>query len=143
MPDEAASRAPQERVTTAVVLTLFIVLVHGLLVLTCDVALLYVVPRYVRLFSDMQAELPTMTKALISASMAMRNYWYVLLPAGGVALVVDGWVFFVLRTKVRSRLASWVWVLTGFAVLGLAVAWIVLALQLPLATVTQRIGSGG
>ena len=143
MPDEAASRVPGERVTTAVVLTLFIVLVHGLLVLTCDVALLYVVPRYVRLFSDMQAELPTMTKALISASMAMRNSWYVLLPAGGVALVVDGWVFFVLRTKVRSRLASWVWVLTGFAVLGLAVAWIVLALQLPLATVTQRIGSGG
>ena len=138
-----AAQPKPERATVAIVLTLFTVLLHGLLLFTLDFAMLYLVPRFQQFFADMKAELPALTRMLIDSSLIARHYWYLLLPSSGLLLVADGVVFYLLRTRVRSRLPSWLYSVAILLLASLAAGWIVVALHLPFVELVTGIEGGG
>src|SRR5918999_3570142 len=48
--------------------------------------LLFIVPVFVKVFDDLGGELPTPTKLVMSASNALRGYWFIIFPAAfGIA----------------------------------------------------------
>ena len=45
------------------------------------VMLVFVIPRYVDMFEELGTELPAITRAVVSMSDFIKNYWYILFPA--------------------------------------------------------------
>lgn len=81
----------------AVILT--VMLVIGIIMLT------FVLPKLMGVFKDMNAELPMMTKVIISMSDAMRNNGLVLIVCFAALVVFLQWF---LRQEAGKKTASWV-----------------------------------
>ena len=79
--------------------TAWMLLTHFVAGMVLLAVLLAVVPRFVVIFEDLDAELPTMTVLVINFSRVVAGYWYLLLPLG---LAVDAVLLFGL-----SRLPDW------------------------------------
>ena len=62
-------------------------------VLSIVAMLLFVVPQFSQMFADMGAELPTITKIVISAGDGLKAYWWVLLGGFLVLLILLQYVF--------------------------------------------------
>jgi len=107
---------------------LFAHLAAGLIVI---VVLGVVVPRFVRILTEFEAEVPPTAELLIAVSNIVARYWYLLLPIG---LAADAAVLFGLSRL--PRLARWLATVWGIVVLlaalllvGLVVAAVILPLQ--------------
>lgn len=74
---------------------LFVVAVGSIIAL-----LLFVVPQFSQMFSDMGADLPTITKVVMGAGAALQQWWWVLLLVFLVLLVAAQYVF----TNEQARL---------------------------------------
>jgi type IV pilus assembly protein PilC len=61
-----------------------VVLTFASLVLTF--MLLFIVPVFQKVFTDLGGELPTPTKVIITMSDALRNWWFIIFPAIGAAI---------------------------------------------------------
>lgn len=56
------------------------------------VMLVFVIPRYVDMFEELGTELPAITRAVVSMSDFIKNYWFILFPAIIVAaFVIKTW----------------------------------------------------
>ena len=77
----------KRRVKSAMVYPL-LVMCFAFLVLTG--MLLFLVPIFVKLFDQLNGQLPLLTRAVLHASDIMRGYWFIVFPA--IALVI--WAFF-------------------------------------------------
>ena len=56
------------------------------------VMLVFVIPRYVDMFEELGTELPAITRAVVSMSDFIKNYWYILFPAViGIVFAVKTW----------------------------------------------------
>lgn len=56
------------------------------------VMLTFVIPNYTSMFEDMNMELPALTKAVVAASHALIQYWYLFL--GGIIALITGVGYF-------------------------------------------------
>ncbi len=61
-----------------------IVLVFATLVMTG--MLMFLVPIFVKIFAQLGGDLPTLTQYVLKASNALRAYWFIIFPAGGLAV---------------------------------------------------------
>ena len=61
-----------------------IVLVFAILVL--NGMLLFLVPIFVKIFAQLNGQLPTLTQYVVKASTALRNYWFIIFPVWGGAI---------------------------------------------------------
>src|SRR5215471_2044608 len=61
-----------------------VVLVFALLVLTG--LLLFIVPVFVNVFKQLNGQLPTLTQQVVNASNLLRNDWFIIFPALGLAV---------------------------------------------------------
>jgi type IV pilus assembly protein PilC len=48
--------------------------------------LLFLVPVFEKIFSDLGGDLPTLTKGVVAASNVVRGYWFILFPATGLSV---------------------------------------------------------
>src|SRR5437764_6226578 len=48
--------------------------------------LLFIVPVFVKVFDELNGQLPTPTRIVMGASNALRNYWYLIFPAIGLII---------------------------------------------------------
>ena len=48
--------------------------------------LLFIVPVFQKVFTELNGQLPAPTKVIISMSHALRNYWFIIFPAIGLAI---------------------------------------------------------
>lgn len=60
--------------------------------------MLYVVPQFVKIYEDMEADVPAITKAVLAVSQFLENYWSYL----GIGLIVVILVFIYLYKNVKS-----------------------------------------
>jgi type IV pilus assembly protein PilC len=88
----------QQKARAAFVYPLVVGLVCAIVV-TC--LLIFVVPVFTQLYRKMHVQLPGPTRALVTFSLVLRYWWWVLLP-GLVGVVLGLWHLFT-RPKVRSR----------------------------------------
>jgi type IV pilus assembly protein PilC len=61
-----------------------IVLIFAILVL--NGMLLFLVPIFVKIFAQLNGQLPTLTQYVVKASTALRNYWFIIFPVWGGAI---------------------------------------------------------
>jgi type IV pilus assembly protein PilC len=64
--------------------------------------LMFLVPIFTRIFSQLNGDLPTLTKAVVSASDILRGYWFVIFPLVGATI----WAF---RRWKQSEAGRRVW----------------------------------
>jgi type II secretory pathway component PulF len=105
-------------------------LAHFLAVVVLIVALVRMVPEFLRLFKEFDADMPTMTQLVIRLSGIVVQYWYLLVP---LVLVVDAAVLFGLRLlpgKAKGLSTAWAVLVLVTAILLLG--FIILSLVLPL-----------
>jgi len=74
-----------------------VVLSFASLVLTA--MLLFIVPVFVKIFAQLNGQLPTLTLLVLHASNLLRGYWYVIFPLVGLAI----WGFFRAKRTERGR----------------------------------------
>jgi len=55
-------------------------------ILTLIGMLLFLVPVFQHIFSDLGGDLPTLTKGVVAASNLVRGYWFILFPAMGLSI---------------------------------------------------------
>jgi type IV pilus assembly protein PilC len=55
-------------------------------ILTLIGMLLFLVPVFQKIFSDLGGDLPTLTKGVVAASNLVRGYWFILFPAMGLSI---------------------------------------------------------
>ena len=55
-------------------------------ILTLIGMLLFLVPVFQNIFSDLGGDLPTLTKGVVAASDLVRGYWFILFPAMGLSI---------------------------------------------------------
>src|SRR4029453_18967030 len=55
-------------------------------ILTLIGMLLFLVPVFQGIFSDLGGDLPTLTKGVVAASDLVRGYWFILFPAMGLSV---------------------------------------------------------
>ena len=55
-------------------------------ILTLIGMLLFLVPVFQKIFSDLGGDLPTLTKGVVAASDLVRGYWFILFPAMGLSI---------------------------------------------------------
>jgi type IV pilus assembly protein PilC len=91
--------ALRRRVKSAMV---YPIVVMSFAVLVLTFMLMFIIPVFQNVFSDLGGELPTPTKVLIAMSHALRGYWFVIFPA--IGLLVYGFM----RWK-RSDLGRPMW----------------------------------
>jgi type IV pilus assembly protein PilC len=78
--------------------------------------MIWIVPRFTKIFDDFKVALPDMTKVLITASYAIANYWY-LLP--GIPLGI--WLILKLIRKFRGGRMGWHLFLIKMPIFGVLV----------------------
>ncbi|HUT95348.1 MAG TPA: hypothetical protein VMY37_38190 [Thermoguttaceae bacterium] len=107
---------------------LFAHLAAGLIVIG---VLGFVVPRFVRILTEFEAEVPPTAERLIAVSNVVAHTWYLLLPIG---LAVDAAVLFGLGRLPRpARWLATAWatvvLLAALLLVGLTVAAVIVPLQ--------------
>ena len=129
----ASSKQDPPRITSrgsSLAWTAWMLLAHFLAGVVLLVALVRMVPEFLRLFEEFDAQLPTMTQLVILLSQAVASYWYLLVPLG---LVIDAAVLFGLRLLPgRARGLSTAWAVLVLVAAILFLGFIVFSVALPL-----------
>jgi hypothetical protein len=110
--------------------TAWMLLAHFLAAVVVIVALVRMVPEFLRLFQEFDADVPAMTRWVVLLSHVVVQYWYLLVP---LVLVIDAAILFGLRLlpgKARGLSTAWAVLVLVAAILLLG--FIILALALPL-----------
>lgn len=97
----------EKNVLSTVFWTAGMLLVHYVAVFALLLVLLRVVPACMVVFEDFEVELPAATQVVISFSIFVAHYWYLLV---SLALGVDAAVFIALSqlpSKLRWLTAAW------------------------------------
>lgn len=102
---EARKRAVSALIYPAVLVGLSAVLIVILIV--------YVVPRFTGFYSDLDAELPVLTRAVVAVSLFVGDNWYAIVPA----LAAAGWLAWRWSRTPRGRLTVDRWKL-GLPLVG-------------------------
>ncbi|MCY3018230.1 MAG: hypothetical protein NTW87_04255 [Planctomycetota bacterium] len=104
------------------------------LLLTLFLPACLVVPKFERMFREMECNLPLTTTLVLSISHILTSFWYVAAPAA-VGVV---WVFFSWGCKRRARM----WCLAAFALVAflIAVGIGMAGLYLPFPHIMEKIG---
>ncbi len=76
----------QSTMVYPVILLIMTVVVAGFLMLT-------IVPQFVTMFDDMGAELPTITKVVMSFSEILQSSWYIIIPLVVIVVVVFNYFY--------------------------------------------------
>ncbi len=92
----------KDDVTSALIYPLLLTLVAGSAV---AILLIYVVPRFSQLFTDMGQALPMSTQALLALSGFITSYWWVILL--GIAAAILGFKYYVATESGRMNWDSW------------------------------------
>ena len=115
----------------------------GMLAVHCVVGcgilalMLFVVPRFVVILQDFDAELPAMTQWVISLSMFVVTYWWLLIgPAFGVDAAVFGGLMLL---PAESRWATVAWFLAVLVAMILFTVFVVMALFVPMLSLHQSL----
>jgi general secretion pathway protein F len=99
----------QETIRSALVYPAILFFVAGMSVI---LLLVFVVPQFTVLFSDMHAALPLPTRIVIGLGDLFRNYWWAMLAVVAAAAAgLDRWLR---RPEVRARLDRWLLALPLF-----------------------------
>ncbi len=77
-----------------------IVLIFAIVIM--NVLLLFIVPVFVKIFAQLNGQLPSLTKDVMTASKLLRGYWYIIFPSW----IAIGWGF--LRWK-RTETGRRIW----------------------------------
>jgi general secretion pathway protein F len=94
-----SSRELKDHVFSAMIYPVILLLTGGFSII---VLLVYVLPKFSTIFSEMHVELPLSTQIIINVSNALSTYWWVLL-----ACAVGAWVLF--RNYTRSEAGRYSW----------------------------------
>jgi type IV pilus assembly protein PilC len=77
-------------------------IIIGVMAVTCVTFLLtFVLPRFLVVFAGKEHLLPTPTKLIMAASGGLRNYWFIVFPAIGAAVM--GLWYFTSKTEIGRR----------------------------------------
>ena len=110
--------------------TAWMLLAHFLAVVVLIVALVRMVPEFLKLLEEFDAAMPTMTQWVFHLSHVVVQYWYLLVPLG---VVIDAAVLFGLRLLPgKARGLSTVWAVVVLVAAILLLGFIILAVALPL-----------
>ena len=110
--------------------TAWMLLAHFLAVVVLIVALVRMVPEFLRLFEQFDAPVPTITQLAIGLSHVVVQYWYLLVP---LVLVVDAAILFGLRLLPgKAKGLSTVWAVLVLVAVILLLGFIILSVVLPL-----------
>lgn len=72
------------------------------LVLGFTILVMFVMPRFVKIFSDFKTELPLPTRVLIGIHTAVSQYWWLL-------IIIATALFFLFKTALQSELGQRLW----------------------------------
>ena len=134
MKDEKEAK-PTRTLCPTVLLAAF----HGLLWIVLLEMMLKYVPSFVKIFADFDAELPVMTVWVIRSSRFSVCYWFLILPIIAVLCAADLAVLYALYLHPKAVVLRWLWLALMLLVpLGL-MAWTVLAMYIPLVSLTQQL----
>ena len=61
--------------------------------------LMFLVPIFVDIFAQLGGDLPLLTQIVVKASDALKSYWYIIFPLGGLGI----WLFFRLKRTEKGR----------------------------------------
>jgi len=94
--------------------------------------LVFIVPKFERIFAEFGAQLPASTSALLDVSRLLRQYWFLAAPLPLAVLAA-------LMVLVWKGRAGWAWAVLIAAILGLIgfLTCTVLALFMPLISIVQ------
>jgi type II secretory pathway component PulF len=122
--------AVENPIHRSLVWTAWMLLTHFVAAMAVIAVLMTVVPRFVRMFANLDVDVPPVTEVVIGLSHVAAGYWYVVLPLG---LAVDAVVLFGLsRLPAGERWLGTVWAsVVWMAALGL-MALVTVALVVPL-----------
>jgi len=128
MPETPRDANPGDKSLVSTAGMLFAHLAAGLIVV---VVMGFVVPRFVRTFAELEAELPPMSEYMITVSNLVVRWWYLLLPIG---LAIDAALLFGLSRLPRpARWLATVWgivvLLAAVLLIGLTVVAVIVPLQ--------------
>jgi general secretion pathway protein F len=94
-----SSKELKDHIFSAMIYPTVLLLTGGLSIV---VLLIYVLPKFATIFSEMGTSLPATTQIIISASEAFTSYWWIILLA-----IISGWIIF--RSYVRSEEGRFKW----------------------------------
>jgi type II secretory pathway component PulF len=106
------------------------VIVHGSLGLALLCGMLWIVPKYKRLFRDYQMELDFFTARIVDIADWCSAYWYVVVLVAFPVLALDGAIVFWCASRNSTRVLGglWIflWILVWLLFTGLAalIVWL-------------------
>jgi hypothetical protein len=112
---------------------LWAIVIHAVAFGAILAVLVFVVPKFEAIFSNMGIALPTLTRAIIAASHIAREWFFALFP---MFLVLDAGVCLLLQYFAGPRARRW-WSVILFLMTAVVIATLGLGLGLPYARMTQ------
>lgn len=103
-----SSKELKDHIFSAMIYPTVLLLTGGLSIV---VLLIYVLPKFATIFSELGTSLPATTQIIISASEAFTSYWWIALLA-----IISGWVVF--RGYVKSEEGRFKWDALKLKLLG-------------------------
>lgn len=100
----------KQKVSSAVIYPLIVL---GVAVLLVCFLLIWVLPTFIKIFSDLNVKLPLITRSVLQVSKVFTNYWYLVL-LGVVGLATGGY-FYYRSNRGRRRID---WLLLKLPVIG-------------------------
>ncbi|MBN1588587.1 MAG: hypothetical protein JW888_03640 [Pirellulales bacterium] len=97
------------------------------------------VGSFQKIFIDFDVELPVMTAWAITLANCLHGYWYLILPVMAALWVGDLVVVYALYQRPKLAVLKWLWLIAMFLLPLGAIAWIVVALWIPLISLTQSL----
>ena len=94
------SQRLQQKIIGALVYPIAVITIAGLILVFI---MMFIIPEFQKMFKEMDCPLPTMTTVLITISMIVGDYWYLLLPT---PFVVWGLAKLVVRTPAGRLLVD-------------------------------------
>jgi general secretion pathway protein F len=94
-----SSRELKDHIFSAMIYPVILLLTGGFSII---VLLVYVLPKFSTIFSEMHVELPLSTRIIVNVSGTLSSYWWVLL-----LLFAAAWLFF--RNYIRSEEGRYSW----------------------------------
>lgn len=126
-----------QNVLSTVFWTAGMLLVHCVAVFALLLALIRIVPACMVVFEDLDVELPAATQLLMSFSIFVAHYWYLLV---SLALGVDAAVFIALSQLPSSlRWVTAAWFTTVLIAMILFAGFVAVALYVPLQNISAAL----
>mgnify|MGYP001116310979 CR=1 FL=1 len=103
-----SSKELKDHIFSAMIYPTVLLLTGGLSIV---VLLIYVLPKFATIFSELGTSLPATTQIIISASEAFSSYWWI-----GLLAIISGWIVF--RSYVKSEEGRYKWDALNLKLLG-------------------------